>query len=72
MNLEEYKDHLKDLSPEALMELIQDIRRNRENTMSVTRVKAVKKKAEGKNIKAALSALTEDEKKLLIEKFLSK
>ncbi len=69
MKLEEFRTHLKELNDAELMELIHDIRRNREQSMSVTRVKAVKKKAAGKNIKAAFASLTDEQKKALIAKF---
>ncbi len=70
MKLEEYKTHLKEMSDVELMELIDDIRKNRENSMSVTRVKAVKKKAEGKSVKSAIGSLTQEQIAELRKKFL--
>lgn len=72
MTLEEFEKHLVDMSAEEVMELIHDLRRNREQSMSSTRIKAVKKKSKEKNLKSALSGLTAEEKQLLIEKFLGK
>ncbi len=70
MKLEEYKTHLKEMNDVELMELIDDIRKNRENSMSVTRVKAVKKKAEGKSVKSAIGSLTPEQIAELRKKFL--
>lgn len=72
MNLMEYKKHLTEMNDVELMELIQDIRRNREQSMNVTRIKAVRKKSEGKNLQSALKGISEEDLKALREKFLGK
>ncbi len=72
MNLEEFQQHLTGMNEEELMTLIHDLRRNREQSMSVTRIKAVKKKSKEKSLKSALSDLTDEQKQMLIKKFLGK
>ena len=69
MNLEEYKQHLKEMNDDELMAWIHDIRRNREQSMSVTRVAAVKKKTQGKSAKSAIASLSTEEKAELRKKF---
>lgn len=72
MNLEEFQQHLTEMNEDELMTLIHDLRRNREQSMNVTRIKAVKKKTKEKSLKSALADLTDEQKQLLIEKFLIK
>lgn len=72
MNLEEFQQHLTEMNEDELMTLIHDLRRNREQSMNVTRIKAVKKKTKEKSLKSALADLTDEQKQLLIEKFLGK
>lgn len=64
MRIEEYEKLLETMTEEELLELIMDIRVNRQ-TITQQRVQAVKKKAASKNVKAATKDLSDEEKEQL-------
>ena len=70
MNIEDYKQHLKDMSDEEVEELIAEIRKSQATSMSVTRITATKKKTKTKNAKSAISDMTPEEKDKLRQMIL--
>ena len=71
MKIEEYQKQLEDMTEEEINELILDIRRNRNTSMTTSRVAAVKKKTKEKNVKSAASSLSAEEKAELREMLLA-
>lgn len=67
MQIADYMKSLGEMSEEEIMELIQTTRRNRQ-TVTQSKVKAIKKQAAKKNVKAAIANLTETEREELIRK----
>ncbi len=62
MILEEFSKQLKGMTEEEIDELILDIRRSRNTSMSTSRVAAVKKKSKEKSVKSVASSLSDEDK----------
>lgn len=67
MRIEEYKKLLEDMSEEEILELVEDLRINRQ-TVTQARIQAVRKKSKSKNAKAAVKSLSYEEKVDLAKK----
>lgn len=70
MKIEEFINLLTSMETEEVVELVQDLRRNREQSMSVQRVQAVKKRSTEKNAISAVKKMSDDEKAILRKKLL--
>ena len=69
MKTEDYTNLLEDMSEDEIIDLISEIRTNRQkNTISETKIKESRKKTKKTSIKSVISGMTQEEKEILKKK----